>query len=268
MMEKLIRNFNDETEFNYSIHISEEFRFIYFNNPKCACTTVKATLNQSCAKVLSKSLHYDGMQDIHNRQKNVLLSPAQIGYKNFEDKLSDCNYFKFCFIREPIRRVASAFQDKLTWNSQFRVALNRSLVRPEQAEISFEQFASGVASDTKIRDMDEHWRLQCKQVCFDFVKFDKVGLFENLEADLVAILRQIFSAEADSEIFDARTHFRENVSKGDRVRSSMPADVRALIEYVYRDDVELHATLEKTCSGASDSSVTTNQGSRSSPSPL
>jgi hypothetical protein len=84
----------------------------------------------------------------------------------------------------------------------------------------------------------------------------------------VAILRQIFSAEADSEIFDARTHFRENVSKGDRVRSSMPADVRALIEYVYRDDVELHATLEKTCSGASDSSVTSNQGSRSSPSPV
>jgi len=71
MMEKLIRNFNNETEFNYSIHLSEEFRFIYFNNPKCACTTVKATLNQSCAKALGKSLHYDGMQDIHDRQKNL-----------------------------------------------------------------------------------------------------------------------------------------------------------------------------------------------------
>jgi len=253
MMEKLIRNFNNEAEFNYSIHISEEFRFIYFNNPKCACTTVKATLNQSCAKALGKSLHYSGMQDIHNRQMNVLLNPAQIGYQSFKDKLFDRRYFKFCFIREPVRRVASAFQDKLTWDSQFRVALNRSLVRPEHAEISFEQFANGLASDPKIRDMDEHWRLQCKQICFDFVEFDKVGLFENLEADLVAILRQIFGAEADSEIFDARTHFRENVSKGDRVRSSMPADVRALIECVYRDDVELYSTLEKTWSGAADS---------------
>jgi len=130
MMEKLIRNFNNEAEFNYSIHISEEFRFIYFNNPKCACTTVKATLNQSCAKALGKSLHYSGMQDIHNRQMNVLLNPAQIGYQSFKDKLFDRRYFKFCFIREPVRRVASAFQDKLTWDSQFRVALNRSLVRP------------------------------------------------------------------------------------------------------------------------------------------
>jgi len=133
------------------------------------------------------------------------------------------------------------------------VALNRSLARAEHAEISFEQFANGLALDPRIRDMDEHWRLQCKQVCFDFVQFDEVGLFENLEADLGVILRRIFGAEAYPQIFDARRHFPENVSKGDRVGSSMSADVRALIVRAYRDDVELYSGFERTSLRASGS---------------
>lgn len=71
-MEELIRNFNDEREFNYSIHISDEFKFIYFNNPKCACTTIKATLNLSAATAAAKTIKYNGMQDIHDRNKNLL----------------------------------------------------------------------------------------------------------------------------------------------------------------------------------------------------
>lgn len=244
-MEELIRNFNDEREFNYSIHISDEFKFIYFNNPKCACTTIKATLNLSAATAAAKTIKYNGMQDIHDRNKNLLQSPKMVGYESFLCKLEDAAYFKFCFIRDPVDRVVSAFQNKMTWNSQFRIAVNRFLARPEQAEVSFEQFASALASDEKIRDMDEHWRLQRKQICLDFVQFDKIGLFENLEADLLVVLSRIFGKQIELDIFDARKHFPENVSNSGRIRSSMSAEVHALLLRAYKDDVELHSALVK-----------------------
>jgi Sulfotransferase family len=104
-MKEFCANFNNVAEFNYSVHISDEFRFIYFNNPKCACTTIKASLNLACAAALGRHLEYREIRDIHNRNYNLLRTPAELGYSQFREILADTSYFKFCFIREPIQRI-------------------------------------------------------------------------------------------------------------------------------------------------------------------
>ncbi len=240
-MNQLTLNFNNISEFNYSIHISDEFRFIYFNNPKCACTTVKASLNLACAAALGQNLSYRSIADIHNRHLNLLLTPAQVGFERFNTILEDKSYFKFCFVREPIRRVASAFASKLSWPSESLVALNRRLGHADHAALGFEDFLKILSSDHQLRDIDEHWRLQRKQVCFDLVRFDKIGLFENLEADLRAVIRRVFGARTEQPIFDVRQFFPGNTSNAGKLLQTSTMETIRTISEIYREDIELYA---------------------------
>jgi hypothetical protein len=237
-MRQFLQNFNSASEFNYSVHISDEFRFVYFNNPKCACTTIKASLNMACAAALGRKLEYTNIGDIHDRSRNVLLTPAEIGYSRFVEILADPSYFKFSFIREPIRRIISAFASKLSWKSESLVALNRRLGRSDGAVMVLEEFINVLSSDDNIRDMDEHWRLQRKQVCFDFVCFDKVGLFENLDSDLAEVLCRLFGN--GQQIFDVRRHFSGNVSNGSMLMPGLTKELRAKIGQIYGDDVNMY----------------------------
>ena len=237
-MNAIFSNFNNVGEFNYSIHISPEFRFIYFNNPKCACTTVKASLNLACATALGRHLEYKNIGDIHNRNQNILLTPAQVGYATFREILEDPSYFKFCFIREPIQRIASAFASKLTWGSKSLSTLNRSLHRSDCALVTFDEFISLLLSDARIRDVDEHWRLQRKQVCFDLVRFDKIGLFENIEIDLKMILERVFGATVG--VFDVRRHFLGNTSNACTMVQTLTREMQTAIRTIYEEDVELY----------------------------
>jgi Sulfotransferase family len=247
-MEQFLANFNNAQEFNYSVHISNEFRFVYFNNPKCACTTIKASLNLACAGVLGRKLEYGSIADIHNRNHNLLLRPDQIGYPRFRKMLHDSSYFKFCFLREPVQRIASAFASKLTWQSESLARLNRILRRPDEATLTFAEFIEILLSHKEVRDMDEHWRLQRKQVCYDSVPFDRVGLFEKLNADLAAILERLFDGGEERRIFDVRRHFPGNTSHSGMVTQTLSAQMRATINRIYNEDVIMYASQPKAAS--------------------
>jgi hypothetical protein len=239
-MKEFFNNFNGVSEFNYSVHISDEFRFVYFNNPKCACTTIKASLNMACAAALGRQLEYTNIGDIHDRSRNLLLTPAAIGYSRFMEILADPSYFKFCFIREPVHRIVSAFASKLSWKSESLMSLNRRLGRPDSFPMVFEDFINVLSSDDNIRDMDEHWRLQRKQVCFDFVRFDKVGLFEDLQSDLEAVLQRLFGR--GQRIFDVRREFSGNTSNSSILMRTLTEAVRAAISRIYQNDVNMYAS--------------------------
>jgi len=238
-MNEFYQNFNSVSEFNYSVHISEEFHFVYFNNPKCACTTIKASLNLACAAALGLHLKYQGIGDIHNRHYNLLKTPGALGYARFRELLADPSYFKFCFIREPVHRIVSAFASKLTWRSDSLAALNRRLGRPDSAALPFCEFIEVLASDDSIRDMDEHWRLQAKQVCFDLVQFDKIGLFEEFDSHLKAVLQRLFGE--GQQIFDARQHFQGNISNSNSLIQTLTEHNRAEITEIYKDDLALYS---------------------------
>jgi Sulfotransferase family len=242
-MERFFAHFNNVEEFNYSVHISEEFRFIYFNNPKSACTTIKASLNLACAAAIGRKLEYRSIADIHNRDHNLLLRPDQVGYARFREMLGDASYFKFCFLREPVQRIASAFSSKLAWQSGSLARLNRILHRSDHAPLSFPQFIDILLSNREVRDIDEHWRLQRKQICFDFVPFDKIGLFESLASDLEAVLRRLFGQGAERWVFDVRQNFSGNVSDSGALMRTLAPAMKTVITEIHKDDVSLYAAV-------------------------
>jgi hypothetical protein len=105
--------------------------------------------------------------------------------------------------------------------------------------VVLEEFINVLSSDDNIRDMDEHWRLQRKQVCFNLVCFDKVGLFENLDSDLSEVLCRLFGD--GQQIFDVRRHFSGNVSNSNTLMQGLTEEIRTKIGRIYEDDINIYA---------------------------
>lgn len=227
-------------EMSYNIHISEEFRFIFFNNPKAGCSTTKATLNLACAARLGIDLKYNVMHDVHDRRRNVLKSPKQLGAERFERMAADPDVFRFCVIREPISRVASAHASKFRGNSPQQRRFNELLGRPvDYRWPDINEFVAALASDNAIRDSDPHWRLQYDQVCAEDVDLTFVGFQEELEVSLRKI-GQIVFGDPDIEIFDVRSHFPLNQThSAARVQLLTPESL-ALLRTAYAADFEFY----------------------------
>jgi hypothetical protein len=189
---------------------------------------------------LGQPVVYSSIAEIHSRQKNLLQTPAQIGYNKFSELLSSPEIFKFCFVREPLHRVASAYESKMTWQSDVYTKLVKAGIIPAGTRLTFVQFLELLQSSTSIRDRDEHWRLQGKQICYDTVNFDRIALFEELETGLAAILRAIFHCD-NYQVFDARAHNFAGYVTGSAKRVAQLSEVeRELALEIYRKDFEMY----------------------------
>ena len=235
MIDALKANFNNYSDFDYSIHIDPDRRFIYFNNPKCACTTIKASLNLSYARSRGKALSYRDIGEIHDRERNFMLSPQQIGISDFERLLQDDDVLRIRFVREPVSRVVSAYENKVRWLSPSRRILARHTGHDDDWAPAFEEFVTYLIGSSELRDCDEHWRLQVKQTCSNVVSHHFTGLFDRVESDLDHLLSRLF--QTDAVIFDVRKHFRGNESASKQRLDTISPDLRARLADAYREDV-------------------------------
>ena len=235
MIDALKANFNNFSDFDYSIHIDPDRRFIYFNNPKCACTTIKASLNLSYARSRGKALSYGNIGEIHDRERNFMLSPQQVGLPAFERLLQDDEVLRIRFVREPVSRVVSAYENKVRWFSPSRRTLARRTGHDDDWAPAFEEFVTYLVDSSALRDCDEHWRLQAKQTCSNVVSHHFTGIFDRVESDLDRLLSRLF--QTDAVIFDVRKHFRGNESASKQRLDTISPDLRAMLAEAYREDV-------------------------------
>jgi hypothetical protein len=240
-LENLVGNFNHRGDFEYSVHIAPDLHFIYFNNPKCACTTLKSSLNLSYANFIGQTLSWPDSNAIHVRSNNLLLSPGQVGIKKFLALLDDPGVFKFCFLRDPVSRLASAFASKIGWASyQYRV-FAEAAGRPADWRPTFDEFVMEMKNRPSLRDCDEHWRLQARQLCRGMVDYDFVGDFENIGDTLPKLLARLFGSSG--EVFDARSHFRDVTSQSAKFVANASADTLDAIGELYAADFDWYKTV-------------------------
>ncbi len=233
----LLRNFNGIQEFNYSIHISEEFNFIFFNNPKCACSTTKATLNLECARRLGVELSYSSAHDGLVTPPPVQ-SPEGTEADRHATLHADARRSQDRAVLRAARAgrpILSAFASKFARNSPQRQRFNARLGRPAEAQWDIDEFVATITSDAALRDCDEHWRLQFKQVCGALVDHTIVGFQENLEASLLVFAQTVFGADR-IDIYDVRKAFPHNRSDGARLQSGLSPKSRELLLKAYADD--------------------------------
>lgn len=242
-LERMIAQFNSEADMNYNIFIAEDFKFIYFTNPICACSTIKWTLNAAVAKARGVDYEVSDLKHVHGRQFGPMKNAKQFGYDAFLDALEDPGWKKFSFIRSPEGRLLSAHSKKLRRPTQFveavRTHLGVAQDTPLDEFLTLSQFAKGVARDHKLRDLDGHWRLQRKQILFDFVPGYQIGFVESFKEDAPVLFDQIFGAD-DYEIADVAALHPQNASSRKRGNKPALSDLdKAYVREAYQSDFDL-----------------------------
>ncbi len=176
-------------EFDYSINISLRYGYVYVENAKVACSTIKLILQRM--ELDDPSYHGEDLLDIHTRIFSPMIRPAQVG--SFSHYIQRPDVKALCFVRNPYTRLLSAYLDKIMQNWPAKRGILECLGRdPEvlDVDVSFEEFV-GVVANQSISEMNPHWRIQYYQTFQEQVDYDFIGRFENLDDDLKTILENI-----------------------------------------------------------------------------
>lgn len=228
--------------FNHAVHISIAHSYIYFENPKAACSTIKASLQKIEAE--SQGIQPPEKSLIHKRSASPLLMPFKVGVEEFLALLDNDAVFKFCFIRNPYTRLLSAYLSKIARPTQQKRKLAESLGIDPNQKISFKQFIYVIGKQSSF-DMDPHWRPQANQLFIDLVNYGLVGRFENFTQDFSRVLSQINPGLNKSNEILASNNLSPDVaaygrktSADDRLKEFYDEELQELVFNLYRQDFE------------------------------
>ncbi|NBZ88006.1 sulfotransferase family 2 domain-containing protein [Stagnihabitans tardus] len=241
LLARMASHVQGEGGMNWAFHIWEDPGFIFVANPICACSTLKLTLNYAAARASGiEDFAIDSAHLIHNREANVLKTPREVGYDRFLEMLEDPAIPLFTFVRSPESRFLSAFRKKLMRKTPFAERVRAYLgVGPEVPLSDFltlDKFAQAVRQDIRLRDLDEHWRLQRKQIFFDELPRMTFGRVETFAEDCQKILGGIFGADG-YRVMDAVVLNPANASANRKqVMPDLSEAARADVAEAYRQD--------------------------------
>lgn len=220
-------------QFNYAVHISLRYKYIFVETPKVACSTIKCTLQQ--LELNDSNLHWDEFEDIHNRTLSPLLQPSQVG--DFDKLNQDKEYFKFCFVRNPYTRLLSAYIEKIKGNKLQKRSILAQLgyeVENISREITFGEFVHAVVAQP-IGFMDPHWRPQYYQTFQDSIQYDHVGKFEQFDENFKIVIRK-FGAKDFTDFLS--TERRHASSANPNVQDYYSKALRDLVFKKYQKDFD------------------------------
>ncbi|CAI5944021.1 unnamed protein product, partial [Closterium sp. NIES-64] len=191
--------------------VDEKLKTIYCFVPKVACTSWKTWFRQQQQGQGQKNI--SDVYLTHDHYKSGLRILAY-HYNEYEviRLLTRPDFFKFSFIRNPYARLASVYFNKHVnggppfgrqfWNKMFFRGITpyRKLVEEQGGKdlFGFSDFAYLLRSvEERLRSyMESHVQPQMDVCRFDAIKFDFIGRFENLDADVAEVLHRLNKTDA------------------------------------------------------------------------
>ncbi len=176
------------------IIINHERKFIYFRVPKAANSTVMATL-YACdtGKVISSGSLFQAKVEYYDH-------PSDLTAQQVRDL---DGYTAFTIVRHPVKRLVSAYRNKIAGKKPPSFQVFRSLGRdPASQDISLEEFVTYLESGGL--DKDPHWIPQRHYLPGGFRRLDEIGRVESLDVDLKRILGRLYPQ--GFQIVDFRPH--------------------------------------------------------------
>lgn len=165
-----------------TIRYSPDANYVYLNNPKCACSTVKYAL-WNMEKEARRIDYLPDLWQLHG-----------LGFWSRDyDFQNRADVFVFTIVRNPFSRILSAYLDKIARigrENLIRDIFCRLYDVPNDKEISFRYFLEAIRHSPSHYD-DPHWRLQSDNVLFDAIRIDFIGHLENIDYDLPYVLNRI-----------------------------------------------------------------------------
>ncbi len=196
---------------NYYL-VNPQLKAIYCSIPKNACTLFK---NMMLEKTDIKYKFIESKVSVHeylDRNKGIL-------FKDFIACFDSQESFKFTILRNPFKRLVSAYLDKFAKYPYpamefFCQKLVKTIYRKSGIElepensITFSQFVHYIAN-TKDRDLNDHWRPQSSFI--GSFEFDFIGQFENLD-HTIDVLQNHFNIKIAKKVAELShvTNYQES----------------------------------------------------------
>lgn len=183
----LTRKFHEKLGGLQNILVDDKFKIMY-----CAIAKVGSSAFKTVLAELHNKTFPPGSPHVHSWNKWRRLN----SYSEKEREIRLQTYFKLIFVREPLRRLLSAFKDKFLkgdpqYGRRYRSEIIK-LYRPNDFQpggenwITFAEFIKFYSSE---RYRDPHW-LQYEQICHPcLVNYDFIGRLETLEEDTALLLK-------------------------------------------------------------------------------
>jgi Sulfotransferase family len=160
-----------------------EYGCIYVRNAKVATGATLLWLH----RIHTGDYGFVPKRNIHAEHK--LPGVKEVGWDTVLRMLNG-DAFRFAFVRDPVRRVESAYLSKGVKHRRYpgRAALQELLGLPvgPDKDLTFEQFIAAIEMQDPLQ-MDVHWRPQHLNLMHGLVDYDLVGRLETFVADVARI---------------------------------------------------------------------------------
>jgi len=216
-----------EGEINYICNISRRFKISYIETPQVACNPILRSLWS--AEVFPEK---PDLSIVHSRHLSPL---GSINEDNFSSALFGEQYFKFCFVRDPLDRVLSAYLSKVVGNVDpgNKQRLQNMYLHPD-SEVSFLEFMRRIA-ELPPHVLDVHWRPQHLLLNFGQIGYNHIGRFERFGEDFQLVLNMIHKRSGIESVQDKTAH---KINTQLEVKPYLTPEVVDIVNEVYSLDYE------------------------------
>lgn len=189
---------------SYATWCSIEKGFLYVENPKVACTTIKQVL-----QVLSGFQLPPNEQAIHYRSSAELFVPNIFEYIDELEIRDFRGVYIFSIVRDPATRLISAYKDKILrskgkfWENYRREIRDMHCLEGD-VEISIEHFVDYVEAKPD-QSRDPHWRSQYALLNPNDIPYHRIGRFERFEDDFREIIGNIAPEDSTVEVLESNS---------------------------------------------------------------
>ena len=178
-------------------------KIVYMATPKVACTSFKhvvATLHGIDVSALAPSLLAAKTNELAIHDRAVVKQPSLLDVSEHErvHVLSAADILRFCIVRDPFRRLASAWLDRILCHSLSPMApILRHVEFPEYIpdwrylSERFGEFVGCLYDRESPHFSNHHWQTQCDLLLLDLMNYNLVARLETLSSGISVIMRHL-----------------------------------------------------------------------------
>ena len=176
-----------------SSYVNFQRRYVYFEVPKAACTTIKWLLHdlEHLPPINSLPGSREVRRDMFIHDRGAVNIPSLLDFPdNIQEEILESEaFFRFTVVRNPFTRVESAWKDKVRLCAPkyeyIYLQLRGALPRPSDLDslITLEEFTEFLMT-LDLSEGDPHWRIQSDHLFFPILNFNHIGKVEDLDKTL------------------------------------------------------------------------------------
>ncbi|CAH3178842.1 unnamed protein product, partial [Porites lobata] len=212
------------------IIVNDEYKFMYCTIPKVGTSTWKKVFAELRGLRRNVKVHrwnlWKRLYQYSEEERNIRLQ----------------TYFKFLFVRDPLKRLLSAYKNKFIGSNPGVSSFARMHMikeyRPKDLNknnnwVSFPEFIQYFSED---RERNQHWR-QYEKLCHPCaVNYSFIGHLETLEDDAHLLLKM---AGIDDRVSFPPVHKSTSLSEILDYYSQVPVEYITRLGKLYRSDFEM-----------------------------